>query len=379
MRGGRIRRVAALCGVLAMGSGLLGPSVAAANVGRDWFPGDAAGEPLAGPALPPVEREALLLDLRPLAFGRPVRVVAAYRFRVDEELPELRLVFVSPGVVAGSVLLDGVPVPSSPLEKPALPPAWRAPVPLRGVGGEPVHFEADEARIGGLAFTTALAPGTHVLSVESEVRPGEYHGRRSPCREYLVAYLLAPARDWASLGELELTVELPPAWDYTASLELDRFGDRLVGRWMGLPADAIGLAVRPPGEATVLTTAAPWVGAGLGAVLGWLVGLWWGRRSARRGERTGRRWLKAVGLAYLAALLVAATTAATAVGGAALLDEMHRSVGWGTAYLYESLFAGVAGLAAAVLGFFAVFVWVHRAVRQAANVVLDEARRKERT
>lgn len=373
---GEPRRRAVVPGGLLAAAILVFPGAAPANVGRAERPGDAAGEPWVAPALPAVEREALLVDLRPLAAGEPARIAASYRFHAGEALPELRLVFGSPGVTSGAVLLDGAALPSSPLDASRLPPEWRAPVDLPGIDGEPVRFEPEASRVGGLAFTATLSPGPHVLTVEARVRPGEHHGRRSPNRDYLIAYLLAPARQWAGFGELELTVELPPGWHHAASPELDRLGDRLVGRWSGLPADSIGLVVRPPGEATIATTGAPWAGAGLGAVLAWLAGRWWGRRSARRGERAGKRWWKAVGLAYLASVLVMATTAAAAVGGSALLDERHRSAAWGTAYLYESLFTGAAGLAAAVVGFFAAFVLAHRAASRAAGGVLDEARRE---
>jgi len=373
---GESRRRSGLPGGLLAAAVLAFPGATSANVGRAERPGDAAGEPWAAPALPAIEREALLLDLRPLAAGDPARLAASYRFHAAEALPDLRLVFASPGVAAGAVLLDGVPLPSAAVDPSRLPPEWQAPRELPGIDGEPVRFEAETSRLGGLAFTATLAPGPHVLTVEATVRPGEHHGRRSPNRDYLLAYLLAPAKQWGGFGELELTVELPPGWLHAASPALDRLGDRLVGRWPGLPADAIGVVVRPPGEATIATTGAPWAGAGVGALLAWLAGRWWGLRSARRGVRTGKRWWKAVGLAYLASALVMATTAAAAVGGAALLDERHRSAGWGTAYLYEALFSGAAGLAAALAGFFAAFVLAHRAASRAAGAAAVEARRE---
>ena len=358
---------------------LLAPAPVVANAGRDWREGDPAGEPLGAVGRLAVEHELLTLDLRPLAGGEPARVAASYRLRNDGPAAEVELVFVSPGVTAGTVTLDGAALPSTPLERPTLPPAWQVPVELPGVDGGTVRFEADAARVGALAFRAELAPGTHVLTVACTVRPGEHHGRVSPNRDYLLAYLLAPARDWGSFGELRLLVELPAGWAHAASLPLTRIGDRLVGDFAGLPADFFGLTVRPPGEVDWPTTAAPWLGATLGAVLGWLGGLWWGRRSARRGERTGKRWLKAVGLSYLAAVFVPAATLAAAVGGSALVDETHRSTGWGTAYLYESILAGLVGLVAALIGFFVVFVWTHRAAARGMNAVADEARREGRT
>lgn len=358
---------------------LLAPATVVANVGRDWREGDPAGEPLGAVGRLAVEHELLTLDLRPLAAGEPARVAASYRLRNDGPPAELELVFVSPGVTAGTVTLNGAALPSTPLDRPMLPPAWQAPVELPGVDGGTVRFEADAARIGALAFRAELAPGAHVLTVACTVRPGEHHGRASPNRDYLVAYLLAPARDWGSFGELRLLVELPAGWAHAASLPLTRIGDRLVGDFAGLPADFLGVTVRPPGEAGWPTTAAPWLGALLGALPAWLGGLWWGRRSARRGERTGKRWLKAVGLAYLAAVLAAVATVAAAAGGSALVDPTHRSTGWGTVYLYESIFAGAAGLGAALLGFFVVFVWAHRAAARGASAVADEARREGRT
>jgi len=377
MRGESRRRIGLSGGLLAAAAAVVAfPGAGWANVGRPDRPGDAAGEPRVAPALPAIEREALLLDLRPLAAGEPARIAASYRFHAAEALSDLRLVFASPGVAAGAVRLDGAPLPSAAVDPSRLPAEWRAPMDLPGIEGDPVRFRAEASRLGALEFAATLAPGPHVLTVEARVRPGEHHGSRSPNRDYLLAYLLAPARQWGGFGELELTVELPPGWLHAASPALDRLGDRLVGRWPGLPADGIGVVVRPPGEATIVTTGAPWAGAGLGAVLAWLAGRGLGRRSARRNVRTGKRWWKAVGLAYLASALVVATTAAAAVGGSALLADRHRSAAWATAYRFESVFAGAAGLVAALAGFFAAFVLAHRAASRAAGAVAAEARRE---
>jgi hypothetical protein len=378
MRGGWVRRTTACRDALLVGV-LLAPSVAGANVGRDGRAGDLAGEPRGAVAGVVVEHELLTLDLRPLAAGGPARIVASYRLRNDGASVDLELAFASPGVVAGSVTLDGVVLAATPLAEPVLPPPWRAPVELPGIDGGTVRFEADAAQVGALAFRAGLGPGAHVLTVACAVRPGEHHGRGSPYRDYLLAYLLAPARDWGAFGQLRATVELPAGWAQASSPPLTRLGDRLVGEFAGLPGDFLGVTVRPPGEAGWPTTAAPWAGALLGAVPAWLLGWWWGRRSARRGERTRKRWLKALGLAYLAAVAAAVATAAAAAGGSALLDEAHRSTGWGTAYLYESILAGAAGLCAGLLGFFVVFVWTHRAAVRDANAVLREARREEPT
>src|SRR5690606_29528863 len=91
---------------------LLGaPAVARANISAPWHEGEPGAEPRGDLAQLEVIGEQLALDLRPLADGAtrvPVRVRYQVRNRGDAVTREL--VFVTPGIAEGEVLLDGAPV-----------------------------------------------------------------------------------------------------------------------------------------------------------------------------------------------------------------------------------------------------------------------------
>ncbi|HEX8959863.1 MAG TPA: hypothetical protein VF770_08575, partial [Solirubrobacterales bacterium] len=98
---------------------LAAPAVAFANMAPPWLPGDVVGEPRGGARSVAIEREALAIDLRPLAAGDPAQVTATYHVRNDGPAQDLSLLFVATGLAgqgrapSTSVTLDGVAVPSA--------------------------------------------------------------------------------------------------------------------------------------------------------------------------------------------------------------------------------------------------------------------------
>jgi hypothetical protein len=68
-----------------------------------------------------------------------------------------------------------------------------------------------------------------------------------------VAYVLAPARQWASFGDLSVRVQLPPGWRARAVPDLTRSGDILEGQFSGLPADSLVMSASFPVDAHVMS------------------------------------------------------------------------------------------------------------------------------
>jgi hypothetical protein len=99
-----------------------------------------------------------------------------------------------------------------------------------------------------------------------------------------LGYVLAPARDWGGFGGMEVRVEVPRGWRVQTEPALRPEGGALVGRWNGLPADAISISAQKPAP-----PAGPWyllwgvlTLVGLVAI-GWL-GRWLGAALGRRGK-----------------------------------------------------------------------------------------------
>ncbi len=216
-------------------------SLAHANSAKPWRDGqdpEEAVEPLEGLV---IEREVLTIDARPLVAEPRIEVTARYEVRNDGASLTTPLVFVSPGVAAGVVTLDGESVWSAPQSTDGMPEPWRGesktPNPE---GGEGIPFSQSS---GALTFTATFEPGVHVLEVRYEFRPSEYYGRR--LKDFQFAYNLAPARHWGGFGTLEVVVETPPMWDVVAEPELERVDGAWRATFEGVPTDSLGMTIVP--------------------------------------------------------------------------------------------------------------------------------------
>jgi hypothetical protein len=66
-----------------------------------------------------------------------------------------------------------------------------------------------------------------------------------------VAYVLAPARQWESFGDLSVSVALPAGWRARSIPDLTRQGDSLRAHFVGLPANAMTISASYPLDAHV--------------------------------------------------------------------------------------------------------------------------------
>lgn len=229
-------------------------------------PGDAPREPSGGLKSVRVERETLVIDLRPLEDGRPAVVEASYAVRNEGEARELDLVFVAaamrPGASSiwngrgwapdpkrghaeGGVWLDGRPVEArADADAQGLPASWAAPAQTPGLDPQQGSLPYEPKEEGTLSFRVTLAPGAHELRVRYEARPGAYCDAKSHAIFWQLGYVLAPAREWAGFGGLDAKVLLPAGWRARAEPEMRRDGSALVGSWDTLPADALALTAQ---------------------------------------------------------------------------------------------------------------------------------------
>jgi hypothetical protein len=325
--------------------------------------GRAAGEPSGGLREVFIERERLHIDLRPLEDDEPAQVEAVYRVRNDGPARTLDLVFVAAGLTTGEhgVWVDGRPVASRPAAAGALPASWRVPGSTPALGSDgPLAYEVEGE--GTLSFRVALAPGRHEVRVRYPALASTYVDQDQLTAAQQLAYVLAPARDWAGFGGVDVRVDLPRGWRAASEPEMRREGDALVGAWDRVPADALALTVRPrePNPAPY------WAGwlllSALGLYLLVRAGRWFGADLGRRGRGAGLALLLGAPLATVWSLAVTL--------GLAIVPELVRKAAGpysNSSYGYGLIFFGVL--------LFPALLLVGTAAAQAAAV---RARRRAR-
>jgi hypothetical protein len=152
-----------------------------------------------------------------------------------------------------------------------------------------------------------------------------------------LAYILAPAREWAGFGGLDVHVQVPDAWRFSSTLPLTRTGDEFTGSFGELPADAIAMTAQAP-SISIVGAAVFWCSKLL--LLVCLVGapviLWrLGKRIGRlRGRVQSIVWALVVsplaGIAWMVALIVCLVLAFQA--DLFLTEDLQRSHNYGNAY-----------------------------------------------
>lgn len=297
------------------GAALALPALLAGNMANPVVPGHRVGEPSAALAGVVVERESLVIDLRPLARPALPVVEATYRLRNDGPARELPLVFVADALAdGGAVWLDGRPVPVTPAAADTtLPPSWRAPAHTPAIGGGTLSYQAGDDRYGRdgepipgtLLFRLPLDSGRHTVRVRYRADATE-HSHRSPAINWQLGYVLSPARQWAGFGGLDARVLLPPGWDAAAEPRMERQGDTLSATWNRLPADHLGLTARAPVPSLAGRRMLLWLAAAAGLGVCIWAGLRTGAALRRRGRRFAWSVLPAAGLGLVWAVAVLA-------------------------------------------------------------------------
>ncbi len=339
------------------------PARVQANISAPWQEGTPAAEPGGNLGQLEVIREELAMDLRPLAQGTE-RVPVRVRYEVRNRGPALtsKLVFVTPGIASGEVLLDGKVLQGTESRMETLPEVWQnAQTP--DLDGGSLRYESYEmsAETRVLAFSLTLAErAQHVIEVRYELMPG-WNDTSDMYLSHQIAYLLAPARQWGDFGTLDVQVQIPAGWEAAALPALQRQGDTLVGQFQGVPADFLGVTVRRPAE-----HGWGWILLGISAVAGVVLGPMLARRLGRRTAMwsRGRALLVGLGASVLAGVLLLGLPAGALLLWEALLDHTQLAVRYlygvnMTLFLLGPLVGAFYVILAAVL-----FVWARRWARR---------------
>ena len=312
---------------------LILPFNAFANMASPARPGALHGEP-SGLEKIKISREELMVDLRPLLNGEKTSVEATYFLENIGAEKEVNLVFAfaTLGVESFQVWLDEKEIAINKINVEQLPPNWKAPATTPELNSksplEYAYFRPQENVMSG--FTIKIGTGKHVLKARYK---SEAASNRSgaPIKYWQFAYVLAPAREWASFGGLNVTVHLPKDWNYGANIELTRNGDSLLGSFANVPVDALAMTLQMPEPRCYQALANFYMvlfvlSLPLGLiVIGWL--------AISKKYESKRRWWKSI-VASLGWTLVISLTGFMAIYGADYLlpDTQITSYGYGSIF-----------------------------------------------
>jgi len=273
----------------------VGPAAASANMANPVHPGSPTGEPRGGLQSVAILHETLAIDLRPLAEGGRVAVTATYDLRNDGAVQNLDLFFVAVGAQEDQsvVRLDGASVAHRVGQIGMLPASWQPPRETPSIGGQGGIAYYTQGG-SGFAFALPLAPGPHRVEVRYLAAAGSYD-LDTPTLCWQLGYVLAPARDWASFGGLDIAVQLPAGWLAASEPALSRSGDLLTGSFPGIPADSLALTAQMPPPAPVDNS-------GWALASGFLASIVLGGLAGHILGRTGRRSAWALPLSLVVAL-----------------------------------------------------------------------------
>ena len=224
-----------------------------ANLAAPSQGGNVTGEP-SGLEEIYITNENLTIDFRPLGDLKNVTddanvyVEAVYDIENKGEEKELKLVFAvgSQKVNDFQILFDDIAVAKTDSVKiEELPEAWRPPDETPWLEGKNLMYYPASSLTNSVSFSLVIPPGKHIIKTKYTSEAAIYRGL-GKLRAFQFAYILAPAREWAGFGGLQVKVFLPKDWTIAALPELEREGEILKGNFAKIPADSLGITVQPP-------------------------------------------------------------------------------------------------------------------------------------
>ena len=317
---------------------LILPLNALANMASPARPGALHGEP-SGLEKIKISREELVIDLRPLLKAEKTFVEATYFLENPGAEKELNLVFAfaTLGVESFQVWLDEKEIVINQINVAELPSSWKAPQTTPALKPqqelEYQYFRLEQKTMSG--FTVKIGTGKHALKARYKSDAAS-NRRGEPAKYWQFAYVLAPAREWASFGGLNVTVHIPKDWNYAANVELTRSGDSLLGSFANVPVDALAMTLQMPEPHWYQALSNFYLGLFLFAIPLGLTGIGWLSFSQKTLPK--RRWWKGIVASTGWALTIILTGFLALYGADYLIPENQL-----TAYTYGYVFA-VAGL-----------------------------------
>lgn len=223
-----------------------------ANVAAPSQGGNLAGEPT-GLEKIFITRERLTIDFRPLGQlqsamdKRNISVEAVYEVENMGEAINQTLVFATGARNAEDfkIWIDDRQIERTEIVEGNLPVSWQAPKETPWKDGRQLMYAPSRNLSRGIRFQMNIPPGRHQIKASYQSEAAVY-AALEPLKAWQFAYILAPAREWAGFGNLDVTVYLPEKWEAVTAPELQREADVLRGSFTGIPADALAITARAP-------------------------------------------------------------------------------------------------------------------------------------
>ena len=242
------------------------PLLILANAGPPSSGGSTAGVP-SGLEKIYILRERLTIDMRPLGALKSnqdekiVWVEAVYEIenRGEEIVQDLIFAVGSENVEDFQFWIDDQEIGGSDkqiaehelyylnaIEQWNLPEDWQPPrrTPWKN-GASTEGLEYYPRMVNSVAFKLTIPAGRHTLKAKYKSQPGEYL-LLEPMKAWQFAYILAPVREWAGFGGLDITLLVPDDWETVTSPELKPEDKVLKGSFDNIPGDFFTVTTRAP-------------------------------------------------------------------------------------------------------------------------------------
>lgn len=341
------------------------PQTIWANAGPPFIKGQTVGDPIGVIKNIYIEKEDLNIDLRAASERGPAKVHVEYHLhnKGNEQKIDLSFVLGSENAQSFRVWLNDTPIPVGNLTKAEqLPESWKVPQETPQISGERPYMYGNNSRQGIIPFQVTIPSGNSILRMEYAAKMGTYLASH-PLISHQFVYILAPAKAWAGVGQLDVTIQIPQDWEYAATPKMTRQGDQLQGSFSGIPADriAISISATVPNSYETLWTISVGLFAGVG-LLGVPICFFFGRSRGKcttnpEGKRHGigvTIMFSAIAAALYSALVAAAGILAMTMPTWVLPANQVSDYGYGTIFaIIGIVFLGILLLPIGYLAYFA--------------------------
>lgn len=208
-----------------------------------------------------------------------------YQLQNNGEQATANLVFISPGIVRGKIFFDGTLVRSGKAQEILIPSSYAPPSASPPLSEQdkayPIHYTITENRSSGFPFQITISAGKHELKVSYDAEMAS-SGAAGPVIIYQIGYVLSPAKNWQSFGNLVIRIIFPDEWEISASLPLQKTKNMAIATFEGLPADTFAISFRKPINPMKIKAldAMQYVGIPSSLIIGILFGMLFGRSFA---------------------------------------------------------------------------------------------------
>ncbi|MCJ8281623.1 MAG: hypothetical protein MJK14_17635 [Rivularia sp. ALOHA_DT_140] len=97
-----------------------------------------------------------------------------------------------------------------------------------------------------MKFKPTIPPGEHLLQVKYWVFPSSDAFRSgTDFLDYIISYILVPARSWTFFKRLDIEIQLPKNWNFDTSLAMEEADNVLKATFNQIPADYFAFSTTP--------------------------------------------------------------------------------------------------------------------------------------